>query len=250
MMNKPFFLLTITIVSCIASFAQTDTIRVGDGKLNVSKVRPMSHSYAVYFTDSAGNRISTADIWDREVKMVQGPSGFVQYVFEWKWYRRDSLQLQTKATCAWPSLQPVRYDFYKNGAAAAAIQYGSRSVDFKTKSKTTGADTSVHIALDMDAFVFPMDLELFALLPFKKAGEQYVLPFYEPGSPKAGYYTYTYTGKEEVLIAGDIKVPCWVLKADHGANGYSLFYIAQSGREVIKMQDYFKGKYRYKVKLY
>jgi hypothetical protein len=125
-MNKPLCVAVLYLVTVHCAVAQIDTIGASEGKLILSNQSAITRSYAVYFTDSMGNRTSSADIWDREMKLVTGPSGEQQTIFDWK----------------------------------------------------------------------------------------------------------------------------WVLKADQAPNGYTLFYIAQKAREVIKMKQFWKGMYRYKVKIY
>lgn len=249
-MSRPLFLIVLCLGVLHVAVAQVDTIGTNDGKLMMLNQPEITRSYAVYFTDSLGNRTSSADIWDREMKLVTSPSGEQQYIFDWKWYKKDSLTFHTIAICRYPSLQPVQYDFYQKDTVMASILYNSKQVTVKTKSRATRNDTALNINLQMDAFVFPMDMEVFAALPFKKAGQQFVIPFYEPGSPSAGYHTYIYTGKEDVAITTGVTIPCWVLKADQAPNGYTLFYIAQKAREVVKMKQFWKGIYRYKVKMY
>jgi len=249
-MNRPLFLAALYLGICHLAVAQIDTIVPANNKLILTQQPSITRSYVVYFTDSLGNRTSSADIWDREMKPISGPSGEQQYLFDWKWYKKDSLVSHTKATCRYPSLQPVKYEYYRDNKVMASVLYNSKQVTVKTKSRVTLNDTTFQMTLQMDAFVFPMDMEVFASLPFKNPGQQFVIPFYEPGSPAAGYHTYTYAGKEDVVITTGITIPCWVLKSDQAPNGYSLFYIAQKGREVIKMKQFSKGFYRYKVKLY
>lgn len=41
-------------------------------KINVRKIVPVKHNFAVFFTDSAGKRALSADIWGREKATSEG----------------------------------------------------------------------------------------------------------------------------------------------------------------------------------
>ncbi|RYF80082.1 MAG: hypothetical protein EON98_13860, partial [Chitinophagaceae bacterium] len=99
-------------------------------------------------------------------------------------------------------------------------------------------------------FEFPMDLEIFPLLPFKKAGQVFAIAFYEPGTAQSNYYKLTVTGKEALPLVGAQTVNCWLLRIDYAPGSYATFWITDKTREVVKMREYFRGRYRYKVRLY
>ncbi|MGC4021127.1 MAG: hypothetical protein QM734_03870 [Cyclobacteriaceae bacterium] len=233
-----------------SAYAQTDTITTKNLKLNLSKVGSLKHSYAVFFTDSLGNRLSTADIWDREGNVSKNNDGSSSYTFKWKWFRSDTLLMEAGATCKYPSMEPSDY-FFTRKKQKNVVKYSNNIANVAGKSRKTQRDTTYNVNVGLAAFAFPMDLELFAMLPFKKVGQQFIVPFYEPASPKADYYKCSVIGKDYLKLTDDTKVMCWIMKIDYGFKGaHAKFWITDSSREVIKMQEYFNGRYRYKVKLY
>ena len=227
--------------------AQTlDTITTKNQKTLVTHIVPIKHSYAVFFTDSTGKRTSSADIWDREIRRAKNAEGQELVEFEWRWWRKDSLLLQTKGICAFPSLELLEYT--KTPTLAVKNENGILNVKTQTRTKT---DTAFTMPFDGKAFTFPMDLEIFGLLPMKSVGQKFSVPFYEPGSTSYKYYTCTVAGKERLVLQENAGIECWLLQIDYGQFGaYATFWVSESTGEILKMQEYFRGNYRYKIKLF
>lgn len=235
----------------INSQAQIDTINTQSGKLNAAALREEKGSYAVFFTDSAGNRTSSADIWDRSLSFDTAPDGRKIYRFNWKAYRKDSLVIEVSATGLLPTMQPLTHTGnYPTIKRSLAVVWNNNIVTVPENKQQTAKDSSFRVVMQEPAFEFPMDLELFALLPFKKPGQKFVVAFYEPGSPASSYYPLTVTGKEDLPVAGGEKAACWLLRIDYKPNAYATFWIADKTRQVLKMKEYFNGRYRYKVRLF
>ncbi len=246
-MLKAIPFLIASLLACPSLHAQTlDTITTKNQKIVVKNLVPIKHSYAVFFTDSIGNRTSSADIWDREIRRAKNSAGQDVIEFEWKMWRKDSLFLQTKGVCAFPSLELLEY----TSAPMLAVKNteGILNVRMQTRMKT---DTTFAIPFDGTPFTFPMDLEIWGLLPIKYAGQKFSVPFYEPGRGSYKYYTCTVVGKEQLVLQGTTGIDCWMLQIDYGQSGsYATFWIAQDSGEVLKMQESFRGVYRYKIKLF
>src|SRR6267154_172041 len=157
---KTFLLVLLSFSICQLS-AQVDTITTKNLKLNLSKVGALKHSYAVFFTDSLGNRTSTADIWDREVNVVKKSDGKSIYTFEWKWYNKDSLFMSASAICKYPSLDPLEYNTIRK-KQKRIVRYENNVASVEGKSRKTQRDTTYQVNVGLNAFAFPMDLEIFA----------------------------------------------------------------------------------------
>ncbi len=227
-----------------------DTLNTNNLKLNTAAFREGNHSYAVFFTDSLGKRISSADIWDRSIQLVSNEKYEKMFQFSWTWWRKDTLLGDVKATGYYPSFKMITHEAsYKNRGNFFYV-FNNDVVTIPANHQLTAKDSSFNVKLDPAGFEFPMDLELLPLVPFKKAGDEFVMAFYEPGTPRADYYKLTVTGKEDVDLPGGNKVNCWMLRIDYSANTSATFWISDKIREVIKMKEYFKGRYRYKVLLY
>ena len=248
-MKKTSTLLLILSIG-LSAFAQIDTVNTKNLKLNIAAFKEGKSSYAVYFEDSLGHRLSSAAIWDRTIKLSKDAKGNSTYFFGWDWYQKDSLLAHIEATGELPSLKPLtHYAKYKK-RGTFVYQFKDNVVTVPDSSKRTKRDSTFKVTIDHAAFEFPMDLEIFPLLPFKKVGQQFAIAFYEPGSPKSDYYKLTVTGKEDLALNGSVKVSCWLLKIDYGRGSHATFWISDKSREILKMKEYFRGRYRFKVKLY
>jgi len=247
---KFFAAIAFLLLGSVAGQAQVDTITTNSLKLNTEAFKEGKSSFAVYFEDSLGNRISTADIWDRTIHFATNENGQKIYRFEWKWYRRDSLLGTVQATGLLPSLKPLTHDAEYTGRGQRSFVFANDVVTIPEGKQRTAKDSAFNVVLNPAAYEFPMDLEIFPLLPFKKTGQQFAIAFYEPGTAKSAYYPLTVTGKEDLLLPGAQKLRCWLLRIDYAPGSYATFWISDATREVVKMKEYFRGRYRYKVRLY
>jgi hypothetical protein len=177
------------------SSAQVDTINTDNLKLNIAALKEGMASYVVFFEDSLGNRITSADIWDRSIRFSADATGQKLFHFDWTWWRKDSLESTVQATGLLPSLKPLVHnaDYVRRGKFAFA--FDNNTVTIPPAYQKTGKDSAFKVVMDPPAYEFPMDLEIFPLLPFRKTGQQFAIAFYEPGTAKSNYYKLTVTGK-------------------------------------------------------
>lgn len=239
----------LLLLLTLNGLAQTDTIKPASGRLKLSI--PTKSTYAVYFTDTTGNRTTTADLWDRSLNFATNQDSGKTVSWEWKWYRHDSLASHAIATVNATTLLPFQYQNFRQEKVFRTVSYHGKKAMTNGKSKFTGLDTAYTITLTVDAFPFPMDLEVFGALPIKAKGQRFVIPFYEPGTSSTGWYTYTVQGSTELELAKGLTIACWLLRSEDDTPGnYQLFYIAKKSGEVLKMEQRFNSIFRYKVKLY
>ncbi|WP_080054839.1 hypothetical protein [Spirosoma aerolatum] len=243
------FLLLGSLVNTVS--AQIDTINTANLRLNVAAFREVKRTYAVFFEDSLGHRLSSADLWDRTIRLSATSTGQKIYQFNWQWFQKDSLLANVTTTGLFPSLAPLTHRATYTKRGNRNFVFNGTTVTIPAADQHTAKDSSFRVIMNPPAFAFPMDLEILPLLPFKRVGQEFAIAFYEPGSPSASYYRLTVTGKEDLSIGGATTINCWLLKIDYGQQGvYATFWISDQSREVVKMREYFRGRYRYKVKIY
>lgn len=247
---KQLFVLSYLLFGSLVSNAQIDTINTTTQKLNMPAFKEGKRTYAVFFEDSTGKRLGSADLWDRSIRFSTNAAGQRIYQFDWNWYRKDTLIAQVTATGLAANLTPLTHNgnYFKRGERN--FIFNGTTVTVPDGSKRTAKDSTFKVVMNPPGFEFPMDLEIFPLLPFKKVGQQFAIAFYEPGTPASNYYKLTVEGKEALPVSGSTKINCWILRIDYGQQSYATFWIADQSREVLKMREYFRGRYRYKVKLY
>lgn len=229
--------------------AQVDTIDTHTNKLLLQNLPKGTASYAVYFTDSATGEAGPIDLWVRSAT-VGTFHNTPAINFEWKWYHHDSLYKTVRDACAANNLAPLY-------AWATSTRGGLRAYNFEN-GYMVGADTvagnkanlTKKVQLTVPVYNWEWDMELFSTLPYKKVGQQFAIAFLDPNDDKPAYYVHTITGVDELALNKQVKVKCWVLRVGYNATSYADFWISQQSHEMLKMREYFRGKYRFKVKLY
>lgn len=252
-MNKREYRYTLHYVILLLLFvnkvtvvvAQADTITPLNGKLNTRLLKSGASAYAVYWEDSASNMTGNIEMWKRELQVQEG-----RYQFNWSWYRKDSLYARILTAGSSATMQPLFHsaDYFRQGKFM--IQFKDNIVTIPDSLQKTDQHRLFKVLLNPPAFAFPMDLEIFPLLPFKKGVQKFVIAFYEPGSEKSAWYHATNVGKQKLPIHGKRYLQCRLLRLDYASDSYAYFWIDEKSNVVVKMKEYYQGKYRYKVKLY
>lgn len=244
------FTLLIGLWSILATAqAQVDTITTANTKLDLSAWREGKATYAVFFEDSTGNRLSSADLWDRRLRRLE-TGGETRYEFIWDWYHQDSLRAHVVTNGWWPSLAPLTHQTNYPGRGQRSFVFEGNRVSIPPSARRTAKDSLFKVETAQAAFAFSMDLEVLPRLPLRRVGQQFAIAFYEPGSPASAYYKALITARQPLSLPGQVRLDCWVLRLEYAPGVYAQFWISEKPREVIKMQDSFRGRYRTKVKLY
>lgn len=242
-----FRIILILLLFCsqIKAFAQTDTITPLQRKLLTEKLISSQSNYLVYWEDANGSITGSFELWRRELKIDNN-----EYRFDWKWYKNDTLYAHIQNRGNRLNMEPKVHhaNYFKKGKFTVAFHNGI--VTIPDSAQTKESHKNFIVKLEPQAFAFPMDLELLPLLPIQHIGQQFTIAFYEPGAQKSGYYNATVTEKTELALPAKQKNLCWVLRLNYAPNSYADFWIATKTREVLKMKEYYNGKYRYKIKLY
>lgn len=230
-------------IPVFAAQAQTDTIRVNDNRLFTKNLKPVSRQYLVYRQRGKEGSKKQLSVWQRNVDIKNN-----QLVIDQKWYGADTVTRKLHSVCELQNFRPIYHSVknFRNEVEAYNI----------SGAKTLGAD-SVANNLRKDFsnnwkapfFNWELDMETFALLPFK-LGKKFVIPFYHPGSSTGpAYYQYEVIGEEKLALGNDKPKTCWQLKINYSEQNYAIFWIDKKAREVLKMEELYNGWYRYKIKL-
>jgi hypothetical protein len=119
---------------------------------------------------------------------------------------------------------------------------GTDSVENNTKNE-------LEVPLEIATLNWELDLEIFSTLPIKKEGQRFIINFYHPGgrsNPK--YYEYAIVGSEKLRVVNDSSMDCWKMKINYTETDWAVFWISKKSKEILKMQEQFRGGYRFKVK--
>lgn len=170
--------VTVYILAALSFKAQNgDTINYKNGRLNSSAIKESRASYAVYFTDTNNIRKGAAHVWDRSITFTKDSRGEALYNFEWKWYMNDTLVSVVNATGFLNSMKPLTHkaNYFKRGKKSYV--FNDDLVTVPDADRRNKKDSLFKLVMDPPAFEFPMDLELYGLLPFKNRGRNLWLHF-------------------------------------------------------------------------
>lgn len=243
---KHFFLL-VFIVASLSCNAQIDTINISKNDLVTSNLKPGLHQYLVYFENPAKKRIGNSSVWNRQINF-KNVNGRDVIEIEQFWYMSDTAfnryvySISDRKTFA-----PIFHKTKMRGAIEA-FDFGEQKIS-GSDSVENNAKKDLGVALEVTTLNWELDLEIFSTLPIKKEGQRFLINFYHPGgrsNPK--YYEYAIIGSEKLSVVNDLSIDCWRMKIDYSADAWAIFWISKKSKEVLKMQEQFRGGYRYKLK--
>lgn len=246
-------LLTLTLlISCASgSFAQVDTVNALSNNLVISQLYEGTSRYHVYSVDSISGQTTYADLWERSITQGKITSSNQPVIlFEWKWFRNESLYRHTKAIADKKNLAPISEVVLFRNYAYMAYRFANGFITADTTVAGNRVNRNFKVALNPPVLNWEMDLETLSTLPIKAVGQKFVIAFMDPGNPTPSYYTYEVAATDDLPLNKEVKTKCWVLKIQYGNGAYALFWISAQSHEVLKMKEYFNGTYRFKVKLY
>ena len=94
-----------------------------------------------------------------------------------------------------------------------------------------------------------LDLEVFPLLTYKDK-TTYVINFYDPGFPTPPQMqTYTVIGSGTLQGYDSQTIDCWMLRHGSLPQNLETFWISKKTGEVLKLEQEYGGRFRYKIKL-
>jgi hypothetical protein len=250
-MNFNTVLISLMLIMCsmLSASAQIDTIDVAKQDLITANLKEGLNQYLVYTENPKKKKITGHSLWNRQVnfKKINGKDVIE---IEQYWSNNDTTfnryvySINDKNTFA-----PI-YHYTKSSRGVEAFDFTSSSVT-GSDSVTNNAKKNLEVTLSKPTLNWEVDLEVYSTLPFKKVGQRFIINFYHPGGRfEPAYYEYAVIGEDNIASVGDNhKTSCWKLKINYTPDDWAFFWISKKSKEVLKMQEYYKGNYRYKVKL-
>jgi hypothetical protein len=241
-------LITQTLVlHAEAQSAQIDTINIEKSDLITFNLKPGLNQYLVYFENPSKKRIGNSSIWNRQVNFKSiGGRDIIE--IEQYWYMSDTTfnryvySISDKKTFA-----PIFHKTKMRGAVEAFDFDGKKVVGSDSVANNTKKD--LNVPLTVTTLNWELDLEIFSTFPIKKEGQRFIINFYHPGGKsEPRYYEYAIVGSEKIQIVNDLSIDCWKMKINYSPDTWAIFWISKKSKEVLKMQEYFRGGYRYKIK--
>jgi hypothetical protein len=249
-MKRFAYLIIISAMINLSAYAQVDTIRLKDKRLNTTALRPGLNQYLVYSQKKKGKHI-TFSLWLRNIAL-ENRNGEKVFAITQHWYMGDTSTYKAIAI------------YSLNNATDFSPMYHSETVNGDSEGynwyndKIRGADSlagnkqkSFSLDFKLPNFNWNLDIETFEMLPLAE-GKTFAINFYDAGLDPPQYVNYKVTGSEVITTLDNAKADCWklVTEGDHKNGHYSeTYWISKKNHEFLKEEDETPTGYRYKIKM-
>ncbi len=245
---KATITISLFLLSINTIITQVDTVYQFDNRRIVDRIKEGRSQYCLFFQNMSSPKKTGTYMVDKTItfKKVNGndaieiiqkfySSDSTGFYYVYSLVRRDNFNPIHHRT--WRQRTGMEaYDFYENKII------GSDTV-------ANNAKKGFELLIDHPLLNWEIDLETFALLPFKK-DKTFAINFYHPGSPtKPMLYTYKVVGEEMIPGMDGVNIACWKLAIEYRPNHRAMFFISKKNGEVIKLEEDYGSGVRYKVKL-
>lgn len=251
---KHIFTIAIGFILMIQyAYAQKkDTITISASNLRYDGIKYGKASYLVYnkkTKDSPAEGMYMVNLQVASIKYKQQPAIEISQ----QWDGRDTIIHR-----AYTVLNSTDFSTRLHQTSWKGLRY-STSFDFDTRKVSfegSVADSNkLKIVSDFDeSFAsynlnWHSDLFVFTRLPYK-ANRSFRIKFFDPGFGKPSEEIYSVTGSDVLLTTAGKNIDCWVMeRKGKTAGSYQKFWIDKETRIVLKEEDLFNNRYRFKLKL-
>ena len=256
MNKKLLFLFFLLIGTSASTFSQNaDTVIIKPSDVNTGVLKPGVHRYLVYFKNGKDSSRVNYQFWTREIALLDY-QGKKAISVKQEWEDNKSVVHTVYSVSDKKSFKPLYHETWWKSRGSATFSFTDAKATFMDKPLTE-ADTARRAkamygafkdALGQEYFLnWHLDLEVFPVLPYKDH-TTFMINFYDPGSSAPQRVAYTVNGSSTLEGYNDQKVDCWLLTHSTPGNK-EIFWISKKTREVLKLEQEFNGRYRYKIKL-
>ena len=251
-MKKKIVTLFALSVLTGSSFAQrADTVSIDAKSLKIANLNTGKQTYIVYNKknkDSPSERITIVKI-DVE-SIVYNGKAVISITQNWE---MDTTVHTANTFLSANDFSTIQHNFYwKKSAYSSKYDFETKKVLFEGNVLDSLRGKSIadfNNSFNSYNLNWHSDLIIFPLLPYKK-NRTFKINFYDPGFGKAKEVFYTVMGSEFLKNSSGGKIKCWVMKHEtSSAGGYQKFWVSQKTSEILKEQDSFNGRLRYKLKM-
>lgn len=239
------------IVQC-ADAQKQDTVTISASNLRYDHIKYGIASYLVYnkkTKDSPAEGIYMVNINVAPVKYKQQPAIEISQ----QWDGKDTIIHRAYTILNKTDLSTrLHLTSWKGLTYTTTFDFDARKVSFEG----TVADTNklkIVSAFDESFASYNLnwhsDLFIFTRLPYK-TNRCFRINFFDPGFGKPSEEIYSVTGSEVLLTTAGKKIRCWVMeRKGKTAGSYQKFWVDKKTRLVLKEEDLFNNRYRFKLKL-
>ncbi|MFY8129028.1 MAG: hypothetical protein ACOVMM_11665 [Chitinophagaceae bacterium] len=247
-------LLFANLILASFAFSQTDTIVINSANVNTKYIKPSVNRYLVYFKMSENAPRSFVQFWTRNMDTITY-NNTKAYKITQSWEDKDSIMHTTKSIVDATNFSSFYHESWWKGRGSAEYNFITQKAsidnislnDSDTAKQRKNAWNNFKQAWNNYNLNWHLDLEVFSILPYKN-NVTFLIPYYDPGFAAPKNVAYTVIGSEKLLVYDNKTVDCWLLQHESKGNK-ELFWISKKTQEVLKLEQAFGGRYRYKIKL-
>ena len=231
-----------------------DTILIDASKVDPSVLKTGLNRYLVYFQNGKDSSRGKYQLWSRKTEIVNYKGQQAISVSQ-EWVDNDTVTHKAYSVCDRKTFLPFYHESWWRSRGAASFDFldktamlqGSPLTDADTARLKQNMYAAFKKSLGQYFLNWHLDLEVFSILPYKE-NATFLINFYDPGFQEPKQQAYTVVGSASLTGYNDQVIDCWLLS--HGStNNKEVFWISKKTKEVLKLEQEFNGRYRYKIKL-
>lgn len=253
---KTLTLIALLLVSHLTQAQKNDTLIIKPSDVNTSVLITGKHQWMVYFKMGKDSSRKGFSIWNREINRLTYEGRSAISVTQ-LWENNDTVFHTVYTVCDAKDFSTLYQDAWTRNAGRTEFDFLKKEMKLNGKI-VDGTDTATTTKKRKAAFDkalteynldWHLDLEVFPILPYKN-NVTFGINYYDPGfsEPKIVYYKVVGSGTTPGFD-GQV-VDCWLLEhVDEKQKNRELFYISKKTKEVLRLDQSFGTRFRYKVKL-
>jgi len=250
MVLKNFFLFICLSSFFISTAQDIDTVDFHYKHFHFKNLQACIHKYLVYSEDSTTQKRSAVYIWERNIALPNQLNKHI--VIDQKWFSLDSqlfvrtMHSEIDAHTFLPILHHTTFSGIGKPIHTELYLFSSNLIC----TDTLISDKKFKLGIEHPVFNWELDLETFSLLPLQ-IGKSFAINFYHPGSAiLPHYYLYKVEGMTTISRYAQKSIQCYQIRINYpNSNNYSIWWVDVKTHNILKMKEYFNGKYRYKLLL-
>jgi len=255
---KPFilfeFIITLLLVPEFVPAQKADTIKIDASTVNTKFLIPGIHHYLVYSKNGKDSSRKNYQFWTRKIEFIKYNERDAISVTQ-EWENNDTILHKSYAVCDRKTFAPLFHQswFKQRGYSEFDFAEKKGSIQNKALQHEDTATTrrkaleAFETALEQFVLDWHLDLEVFPILPYKE-NRTFLINFYDPGLDPPRTLPYTVIGSSKLVGYNGQQIDCWLLNQP-GKTANETFWISKQTHEVLKLEQEFGGRYRYKIKL-
>ena len=240
------------VTNCFSQ--KTDTVLIDPTKVNTKVLKPGVHRWLVYFKTGKDSSRTNFNLWTRNLDFITY-KGREAIAVTQEWEDNTSITHKVYSVCDRKTFAPLYQDSWWKNRGNTVFDFiektGSIRDTLLTDADTARGKKNMYAAfkqaLNQYVLNWHLDLETFPLLPYKE-NTTFLINFYEAGSQPPAQQAYTVTGSGTLTGLNNEPIDCWLL-THTSPNNKEVFWISKKSKEVLKLEQQFGSRFRYKVKL-